>query len=162
MKKVKLITLLFLVLITSCHQVKINNAPPGVNQQAVSDWYTATGAIQEVSRVAKQAPSVLKTLHSSGAFDDEYYVKALQLVKLLDEAGIHTTTVLQQSPNNFNQSVRSQILSDIQLVSNELVKFNNEGGTHIKNLASMTAINNLIASANLAVGVLQTLVQGGK
>jgi len=137
------------------------NAPTGVNDKAVADWYQATGAMLAVSEGAKAGPQVIATLYSSKAVDDEYKTSALNLMKDFDTGCLHIVDVLKASPNNFNASTKTQVFTLTQSMLDELQKFNTEGGTHIKNPDSVAGFNTLLASIKLALTTTQSLA-GGK
>lgn len=136
----------------------VTDLPPGVTQQQVQAWDTAVANLDKLSQAVTTVRVTLMDLNKQGIFPDgPHYVTALQIVGKIDQLQISAASVLQQSPQNFNASTKTQVASYLTQISQQLVLLNNEGTTGIKNASSLQTVNNLIAQIPALIALIMQL-----
>jgi hypothetical protein len=112
-----------------CHKTHITDLPPGVSQNEVQAWYTATGTVKTIAETAKGLTDAVISAHQSDPemMPAEDYQNILLVLGKTAQAGIHLDAILKQAPENFGKETKEQILAEIQPVIEEIRKADLEG-----------------------------------
>jgi hypothetical protein len=129
----------------------ITNLPPGVSETEVRDWYAATAALNDVSKLTKAATDAVISLHKSKSLPggEAEYQSVLETFAKIDQVGIHASNTLKGAAQNFG-SVKSQVKPDVQSIADQLTK-----ALADNTLKTNATTKTILQSLQLAVVALQ-------
>jgi hypothetical protein len=133
----------------------VTNLPPGVTQVQAQNWDSAVQDLSTIANVTSTARQTVIELNKSGLFPDgNNYATTLEVLGKIDQLQLSASTVLKQSPNNFNDSTKAQIRDYMQQISAQILTLNTQGVTGIKDQTSLQKVNGLIAEITGAVALI--------
>jgi hypothetical protein len=137
----------------------VTNLPVGVSEQAVKNWYSATGAVKTIATQNAAAFTAVKELRTIGVFPNdeayEYTVIALGRIAQINEDAVQ---FLQSVPNDWSKNTQQKMAAYMNEISGLLQKLNAQGVTGIKNPDSLTSVNKLIALVTESVSLVLSLM----
>lgn len=148
------------LLLQGCHRkIVVTNLPPGVSQQQVIDWYTATGALKVIAETSNSAMTSLVQMNRTGAFPDgPSYVATISAMGRMSQAGLHAKSILEAAPDNFNLGTRQRITGDVQIMLKELETLNQYGLVGIKDPQTKLIVQAWLRTFETAINVENALV----
>lgn len=136
----------------------VTNLPPGVSEQEVKNWYTATGTLHKIADVTHAVQEAVISFNHAGVFPDgPAYVATLQdlgKIKILQE---DSAKYLATVPQTFGQPTKDKLKSNMTAISALIQDMNTRGITGIKNADSAKSINAQISQLILSASVLLSL-----
>jgi hypothetical protein len=155
------LTVLVAVLITistACNKkVTVANVPTGISQTTVQEWFQAAGAFQLGAKYTRQLTEATITLHSQ--FPDELtYQKTLTAFGTASQIGIQASHYLEGVPQNWNQSIVTQVTNYLNLFAAQVQISLTDGLAHVKNQQSLASLQNTITLLQGVIKTIQALV----
>lgn len=155
------IALLFMNACGPKKPVTVTNLPPGVSQQAVQNWLTATQKLDEAVSITHTVKQSIIAARDAGGFPDNVaYGKALRLVgKALQVEGAGADA-LKKQPNAWSTSVTTQVSGYVNEALTALTDLTTTGAVGIKNPSTQQQVLALIGnSATILRLILSLAVQ---
>ena len=139
----------------------ITNLPPGVDGTQVANWYVATGAMKDVSVTVKGATDFVISLNRAEFLEDgPVYQKLLTSLGKAAQGGLHVTNVLQEHPNTFDQSVRTQIQSHVDIIFTELEQVLDSESVFNVDADKAAKWKNYMTTIRIAIVTVMALLDG--
>lgn len=140
-----------LFLSPACHrQVAIQNVPPNISQQAVTNWYAAVGLYKTLGSTTEQLTNAVIQLKADFP-DQASYDATLQGLGRASQIGIQAGLYLQTVPTTWDGNVSQKVAAYANQIQDQVNFSVNDGIAHVKNPTSQKALLALVATINASI-----------